>query len=128
MTDEEQVRNLVESWMEATSQNNLDHVLSLIDDGAVFLVANQPPMSKETFATNSRKMIQQHLEIKGWSNIQEISVSGDLAYCWNNLTLKIKKPGESIPIERRGPVLTVFRKRDGQWRLLRDANLLSPVS
>ena len=128
MTDEEQIRNLVESWMEATAQNNLDHVLSLIDDEAVFLVANQPPMTKEVFATNSRQMIQQQLEIKGGSNIQEISVSGDLAYCWNNLTVKITKPGEDKTIERRGPVLSVFRKRDGQWRLFRDANLLSPVS
>jgi uncharacterized protein (TIGR02246 family) len=128
MIDEEQIRNLVESWIEATAQNNLDHVLSLIDDEAVFLVANQPPMTKEVFATNSRKMIQQQLKIDGASSIQEVSVSGDLAYCWNNLTVKITRPGESKPVERSGPVLTVFRKRGGQWRLFRDANLLSPMS
>jgi len=33
----------------------------------------------------------------------------------------------SASIERAGDTLTVFRRQDGRWLLMRDANLLAPV-
>ncbi|MCX7064232.1 MAG: nuclear transport factor 2 family protein [Proteobacteria bacterium] len=61
------------------------------------------------------------------SEIQEIQVSGDMAYLWSKLGVTVTAPGASQPMERAGYTLTVFRRVGGKWLLARDANLLSPV-
>ena len=62
------------------------------------------------------------------SNIQEITVSGDLAVCWNLLEVDITPTEGGETIERAGNTLTVFRRgTDGQWRIWRDANLMATV-
>jgi hypothetical protein len=43
-SDEQEIRQLVATWMEATKAGDADTVLSLMADDVVFLVAGQPPM------------------------------------------------------------------------------------
>src|SRR5258707_1214209 len=48
--DEEQIRELVTTWMAATKAGEVDTVLNLIADDVVFLVPGRPPMFKSGFA------------------------------------------------------------------------------
>ena len=65
--------------------------------------------------------------IESTAEIQEIQVSGDLAYAWSKLSVSVTPRGASQPSERAGHTLSVFRRVGGTWLLARDANLLSPV-
>lgn len=127
MTDEDQIRNLVETWMTATQAGDVDKVLSLMTDDVVFLVAGRSPMCKTEFAEISRPTPgKPQPKLEGSSEIQEIVVSGDWASMWSKLSVTVTPPGGE-PILRSGHTLTVFRKENGRWLLARDANLLTTV-
>ena len=126
--DQQQIRKLVSTWIEASNQNDLDTVLTLMAEDAVFLRPGQPPMrGRKAFAAASRAAAGQ-IGIEGKADIQEIQIMGDHAYCWNFLTVTITPVKGGAPKHLAGHILSVFRKEsDGRWVLLRDANLLGPV-
>lgn len=126
--DEKQIREVIDTWMRASAENDLETVLGLMTEDVVFLLPGRPPMrGREEFAAASRGR-PANMKIEGKPNIQEITVEGNFAYCWNHLSFTIT-PGSSLPMRHAGDILSVFRKEaDGRWRLCRDANLLQPVS
>ena len=127
-SDEDQIRGLVMTWMSATKAGDVDTVLSLMSDDAVFLIPGRPPMRKEEFAAAARAQSSQTApKIDGTSEIQEIQVAGDWAFIWTRLSVVATPPDGSPPIERAGHTLTVLKKVEGRWLLARDANLLAPV-
>ena len=125
MDDEQQIRELVATWMSATRSGDLTTVLTLMTDDVVFLVAGQPPFGKQKFA-EAMQAAPRGLLIDGRSEIQEIRVSGDWAWMWSRLAVDVLPPGGK-PVRRAGHTLSVLHKKDGRWRLARDANLLAPV-
>jgi SnoaL-like domain len=53
--DNEKIREVVTTWMRATAEGDLETVLSLIAEDAVFLLPDQPPMQgREAFAAALR--------------------------------------------------------------------------
>lgn len=128
-SDEQEIRQLVTTWMEASKAGDLETILSLMADDVIFLVAGQQPMmGKAAFAAAAQAQPgQQRPEIDGQSEIQEIQVLGDWAFMWSRLTIVVTPPGAS-PITRAGHTLSILKKQDGRWVLVRDANMLSPAS
>jgi uncharacterized protein (TIGR02246 family) len=127
-TDEEQIRELVATWMAATKAGDADTVLSLIAEDVVFLVPGRPPMFKGEFATAMKTQAGKAApKFDGKSEIQEIKVLGDWAFMWTKLSVIATPPDGSPPMERAGHTLTVLTKEQGRWVLARDANLLAPV-
>jgi len=126
MTDEEQIRALVDTWMRATKAGDIDTVLELMTDDVVFLMAGQPPMiGKAAFAAAARG--PQRPQFDGKSEIQEICLLGEWAYMWNRLEVTVTSQPGAAPSKRAGPTLTILRKENGHWLLARDANMLSSV-
>lgn len=128
LSDEAQIRALLQTWLTATQDGDIDTVLGLMTDDVVFLTPGRPPMNKAEFAALSR-ITPGRLRptFEGASEIQEIQVSGDMAYLWSKLVMTVTPPGASQSIERAGHTLTVLRRVAGKWLLARDANLLSQV-
>ena len=126
--DKEKIREVVATWMRATAEGDLETVLSLIAEDAVFLLPGQPPMrGREAFAAASRSAHGQ-VRIEAKSDIQEIRVAGNYAFCWNQLSLTVTAVQGGPAQRRAGPTLSVFRKEpDGRWILFRDANMLTAV-
>ena len=125
--DEQQIRALVATWMSATKAGDVAGVLSLMTDDVVFLVPGQPPFGKEKFAAALKPPPGAAApKIDGRSEIQEIRVSGDWAFMWSRLHVEMRPPGGK-PVKRAGHTLTVLHKVGGQWRLARDANMLTPI-
>ena len=120
--DERQLRRLIAVWMQSMEEGDVDTVLSLISNDAVFLMPGQAPMKKTDFAETQHAIV--HLKFSIDYDIQDLAVSGDLAYCWNHLSVEIDLMEQGETLQRAGNVLSVFRKEDGKWRMLRDANLL----
>ena len=124
--DETAIRQLIERWIEATRTGNVEAVLDLMAPDAVFLMPGQPPMQgHEAFARNLRGALSDNT-IESVSEIDEIAVSGDMAYCRTQLSVTIVSKHGKLPLERKGHTLSILRKgADGQWRLTHDANLLA---
>jgi uncharacterized protein (TIGR02246 family) len=128
-SDEQEIRQLVSTWMDATRVGDVEQVLSLVTDDVVFLVPGQPPMRKADFAAAMRSQAgPQSPHFDGTSEIQEIKVLGDWAFMWTRLTVVVTPPGGASPMTRAGHTLTVLHKHGGKWLLARDANLLVPVA
>jgi len=126
-SDEQQIRELVATWMAATKAGDVATVLSLMTDDVVFLMPGRPEMRKNEFAAQARAQATAAApSFEGTSSIQEIQISGEWAFMWTRLRVVIT-PRDGAPIERAGPTLTILRKESGQWRLARDANMLSSV-
>jgi uncharacterized protein (TIGR02246 family) len=125
--DEQQIRELVRTWMEASKAGDTATVLDLITDDVVFLLPGRAPMRKDEFAAAARAQAAPGgPRIEGDSEIQEVQVAGDWAFIWTRLSVKVT-PAGAPAVERAGHTLTVLRKDGGRWRLARDANLLTPV-
>jgi len=126
MTDDERaIRTLIDTWMSATSDGDVDAVLRLMADDVIFMVPGQKPFGKREFAATSAGM--RNVRFDGRSDIQELKVLGDWAYLRNYIDLTVTPDG-GAPVHRAGYTLTILRKEpDGRWVLMRDANLVTRV-
>lgn len=127
--DEEAIRDLLTKWLRATSAGDLQLLASLMSEDVVFLAPGQPPLrGREAFAHAFRSALQ-HVRIDASSEIQEIRVAGDMAYCWNHFSVTTTSLNGDAPKYRKGYTLTILRKtRAGTWVVTRDANMLAADS
>jgi uncharacterized protein (TIGR02246 family) len=123
-SDERAILRLIDTWMAASRAGDLSKVLSLMADDVLFMVPGREPFGKEAFTATSREMKDAVLE--GRSEVRELKVLGDWAWCRTHLDITITSPnGRSA--HRSGYTLTIFRKQpNGTWVIARDANLLMP--
>jgi len=124
-SDEQAIRDLVERWNGASMVGDVETVLSLIADDALFQVAGREPFGKDAFEHGFRSGLEQ-VSIDVRSEIEELHVAGDLAYLRNRLWVTLIPHGGGVPMKRSGYTLTILRKLpDGRWVLSRDANMLT---
>jgi uncharacterized protein (TIGR02246 family) len=121
--DENAIRNLVATWLDATGKGELATVLQLMADDVIFMVPGREPFGKAAFAANNEQM--KNVRIAATSEIQEIQVVADWAWMRSRLRVTITPPQGQANI-RSGYVLTILRRNpDGSWVIARDANLLT---
>jgi uncharacterized protein (TIGR02246 family) len=122
--DERAIRELVDSWMEASGRGDIETVLELMTDDVVFMTSGREPFGKEEFRAGSEAM--SGAEIDGRAEIRELRVLGQWAWVRNHIDLTVTPPGGGEPVRRSGYTLTILEKgADGKWRLARDANLVT---
>ena len=127
-SDEQEIRQLVSTWMAASKAGDIETVLSLMADDVVFLVPGQPVMRKADFAAAARAQSESDApQFDGKSEIQEIRVLGDWAFMWTKLSVVVTPPSGAQSMTRAGHTLSILRKQTGKWVLARDANMLTPV-
>jgi uncharacterized protein (TIGR02246 family) len=125
-TDEQAIRDVMDRWMRESQAGNSVALADLMSEDVVFLVAGRPPLRGRAEFLAGFEQVMQHVSINGSSEVQEIQVSGDLAYCWNRLSVQATPRSGGPERRRSGYTLSIFRKfDDGAWRLIRDANLLA---
>ena len=126
-SDEQQIRALIDAWGEASAAGDLAAQLNLVTPDVAFLTPGRPPMRRNEFADQFRAVMEV-ATLKVRSNVQEITVSGDLAVCWNLLEVFFTPIAGGKTRKHAGNTLTALRRgSDGQWRIWRDANLLALV-
>ena len=97
-------------------------------EDVTFLTPGQPPMRGRDMFVDGLQLAFRQIRIEPVSEVQEVQVSGDMAYCWNHLTVTVTPKKGGAPTHRVGYSLTILRKQpDGQWVVARDANLLATV-
>jgi uncharacterized protein (TIGR02246 family) len=123
VNDEQVIRQLIDTWMQASKAGETQTVLDLMTDDVVFMTPGREPFGKEAFAASSNAM--KDMTIDGHASIVELQILGEWAYLRNHIDLTITAPGTD-PQHRRGYTLTILQKQsDGRWLLARDANLVS---
>jgi uncharacterized protein (TIGR02246 family) len=123
LSDELAIRNLIQEWCRATEAGELEAILPLMADDMVFLTPGRAPFGKQEFAEQSRQSAGQ-AQVKVQAHVQEIRVSGDLAYCWLKLAVTVTPAAGGAPVELGGHTLGINRCEGGRWMLARDANLV----
>ena len=125
-TDEDAIRQLVATWLDASRAGDTDKVLSLMTDDVVFLTPGHPPMrGKAAFAASQASL--KSFDIQARSEIEEIEILGDWAWMWTRLTVTMRPESGGPPVERAGNTLSILNRRAGAWKIARDANMLAPV-
>ncbi|CAG9221294.1 conserved hypothetical protein [Paraburkholderia tropica] len=125
MNDDTLIRDLIARWHAATAAGDIDTLLGLIAGDVVFLVAGQPPMrGRQAFADALAALLVTH-RIESSGEVRELAISGDLAYCWSELDVRVIPRAGGDAMRRTGNVLSIYRREAGGWVLARDANLLT---
>ena len=126
-SDEAIILENVAAWHTETKAGDVESVLRLMAEDAIFLTVGQPPMvGRGTFEKGLRGVLKEH-RIESTGEVEELQVEGDLAYCRTFLRVAIIPNSGGTPLVRSGYALSIFRKQsDSTWLLTRDANLLPP--
>jgi uncharacterized protein (TIGR02246 family) len=124
--DEQAIRDLIADWLRATVAGDLPRLLTLMSEDVIFLAPGQPVMrGKEAFASAFRAA-SARVRLNAVSEIQEIRVEGQMAYCWNHFVVTTMPIDGGPSKQRTGYTLTILRKtRLGTWVVTRDANMMS---
>jgi len=127
-TEEQAIRKLVADWHSSTATGDVDAILPLMANDVVFLVAGQTPFGRDAFERGLRSILKTH-RIESSGQIKEIQVSGDMAYCWSHLNVRVYPLSGGASTIRSGNALSVLRKQpSGAWQITRDANMLAASS
>lgn len=95
-------------------------------DEVLFHVPGVKPFGKSAFASPSERM--KGMTFEGQSEVLEVEVCGQTAWCRTHLVVTTTSPGGE-PVRRSGYTISLLRKSAaGEWQLYRDANLLSVES
>lgn len=120
-SDEQAIREMVDTWLVASKRGETEILLNLLADDVVFITPGREPFGKEAFTTANK----QDLKMDATIDIKELEVLGDWAWMRSFLRLTFTKDGNSTP--HSGHILTILKKRpDGQWVIKRDANFVAP--
>lgn len=126
--DETEIQQLVFTWMAATKAGDVETILSLMSDDAVFLVTGQPVMRKNDFEAAAKAQASGGApQFDETSDIQEIRILGDWAFMWAKLTVSVTPSDGGATVTRSGHTLSILKKEYGKWVLARDANMLAQI-
>ena len=128
-SDEQEIRDLFDDWIKATTEGNLELAHRCVADDALFFVPGAGEMDKISFAQAAAGVSPEEspIEFDLKSKIRELKVFGDHAYLWVESTLVTTPKNGDPATKMAGHSLSVLEKRDGRWQIFRDANTLAPV-
>jgi uncharacterized protein (TIGR02246 family) len=128
-SDEQLIRALVADWMRASVNGDVAALSRLMSEDVVFLAPGAPAMRGRALFLSMFEAGHRTMRLEPTAEIQEIQISGNLAYLWNKLSVKVTPLRDGTPTVRVGYALSILRKQgDGSWVISRDANLLVPES
>src|SRR4029079_15627301 len=126
-SDEQAIREVHSTWIDAVNSGDLDRLLTLMADDVVFLNPGHAPFGRDGFSANFSAAHQQ-VRIRCISELEEVVVVGEVAYTRSRDALSVTPRAGGETTQLAGHRITVYRKQpDGRWLLARDAHTLSPV-
>ncbi|CAN5127052.1 hypothetical protein BH11PSE9_BH11PSE9_26030 [soil metagenome] len=126
--DERAIRELHTTFIEAVNAIDLDCVMSLIAEDAVFLSPGREPFGKSEFPAGFSAGHAQSI-IRCVSELEEVVVVGEVAYARSRDSLSVTPRAGGDSIALAGHRITIYRRQDdGGWLLARDAHTLSVVA
>src|SRR5205809_18140 len=78
-TDEQEIRDVHSTWINAVNAGDLVRLLALMADDAVFLNPGQAPFGRDGFSANFSGA-QERARVRCLSELEEVVVVGEVAY------------------------------------------------
>ena len=126
-SDEQAIREIHSTWIDAVNAGHLVRLLTLMADDVVFLNPGQAPVGRDGFSANFSAAHQQ-VRVRCSSELEEVVVVGEVAYTRSRDELSATPHAGGEAAQLAGHRITVYRNQpDGRWLLARDAHTLSPV-
>lgn len=123
--DEKAIRDLIAEWLTASRRGDIERILELMSEDVVFYVTGQTPMRGRDAFAKSFASVSNQFSLNGKSEVLEVGIEGNMAFCATRLTVEITVIATGKIIRRSGNTLSVLRKvEDSRWVLVRDANML----
>jgi len=124
---EQTLHKVHSTWIDAVNAGDLDRLLNLMTDDAVFLNPGQEPFGRDGFSATFTAAHQAR-RIRCRSELDEVVVIGEVAYARSRDALSVTPRAGGDEKQLAGHRLTVYRQQpDGRWLLACDAHTLSPV-
>ena len=125
--DEQAIREVHGTWIEAVNAGDLARLLSLMTDDAVFLNPGEEPLGREGFSVKFPGAHRLH-RIHCTSDLEEVVVVGEVAYTRSRDSLSVAPRDGGDAMQLAGHRITIYRRQaDGRWLLARDAHTLTLV-
>ena len=121
--DEQAIRDLVNTWLEASKKGDSQTLLSLLADDVIFITPGREPFGKEAFSGQNDEM--KNIKMEANIDIKEIEVTGDWAWMRSYLEVTFTPTGGD-PAKHAGHILTILQHQPGGWVIKRDANFVQP--
>jgi uncharacterized protein (TIGR02246 family) len=126
--DEQAIRALHSTWIDAVNAGDLVRLLTLMADDVVFLSPGRAPLGRDEFSPGFSAAHQQS-RIHCVSELEEVVVVGEVTYTRARDSLSVTPRAGGEAMQLAGHRITVYRKQpDGRWVLARDAHTLTPVA
>jgi len=126
-TDEQVIRDVHSTWIDAVNAGDLARLLPLMADDVVFLNPGQAPSGRDGFSIAFSAAHQQAV-VRCISELEEVVVVGEVAYTRSRDALSVTPRGGGQSAQLAGHRITIYRRQpDGGWLLARDAHTLSPA-
>ena len=123
--DEQGVRDVHSTWIDAVNAGDLACLLTLMADDVLLLNPGHAPFGREGFSANFPAAHKQ-ARIRCTSELEEVVTVGDIAYTRSRDSLSVSPRNGGNTTRLAGQRITIYRKQlGGRWLLARDAHTLS---
>jgi uncharacterized protein (TIGR02246 family) len=122
--DERAIRKLFAEWGDAVAARDVEQLLTLITEDAVFLAPGQEPIrGKVAVEALYRQVLSLYRFEQNWV-FEEIQVLGDWAYCWGRDSVTMTPLGSAeAAVRASGMGLSILRRQpNGSWAVARGIN------
>jgi uncharacterized protein (TIGR02246 family) len=120
--DEAAIRSASADWSKAAQAKDLDKIVGVYTDDAVYFVNNGALVKgKDNIKMSWQPMLGSPGTTLSWTTSYiEVARSGDLAYEYGTYSL-VTEAKKGKPTEEKGKYVTVWRKQpDGSWKVAAD--------
>ena len=126
-SDEQAIREVHSTWIDAVNAGDLARLLSLMADDVVFLNPGRSALGRDGFSANFSAAGEQ-VRIRCISELEQVVVVGEVAYTRSRDSLSVSPRAGGEETRLAGDRMTIYRQQpDGRWLLARDAHTLSAV-
>jgi uncharacterized protein (TIGR02246 family) len=123
--DEQTIRDVHATWIDAVNAGDLDRLFTLMTDDVVFLNPGRAPFGRDGFPEVFLGAHEQFV-IRCVSEPVEVTVAGDMAYTISRDALSVTPRAGGQTGQLAGDRLTIYRQQsDGRWLLARDLHTLA---
>lgn len=121
--DEAAIRALFAEWRRASQAGDVERLLKLITDDAVFLAPGQPPIrGKAAVEALYRQVLGKFIFEQEWI-FEEIQILGDWGYCWGRDSVAMTPLAGGPTVRASGAGLSILRRlAGGSWVVARGIN------
>ncbi len=119
MTNQEQIRNILDRYESALNASDVDAVLALYAEDAVFMPTNAPTATGATAVRAAYEHVFGMIKLDIAFSIDEIEVGDNVAFATTGSKGKVTILSENVTAPEEYRELFVFQKIDGVWKIAR---------